>query len=65
MTKLRTEPLARTMAARMAAVGIPAFTRRNNSSHEVVAGPYVSLDEADAAQRFLARRGFKARVLVD
>ena len=65
VTKLRTEPLARTMAARMAAVGIPAFTRRNNSSHEVVAGPYVSLDEADATQRFLARRGFKARVLVD
>jgi hypothetical protein len=65
VTKLRTEPLARTMAARMAAAGIPAFTRTNHSSHEVVAGPYVSLDEADAAQRFLARRGFKARVLVD
>ena len=65
VTKLRTEPQARTMAARMAAAGIPAFTRSNNRSHEVVAGPYVSLDEADAAQRFLAKRGFKARVLVD
>jgi hypothetical protein len=64
-TRSRTELQARTMAARMAAAGIPAFTRSNNRSHEVVAGPYVSLDEAEAAQRFLARRGFKARVLVD
>jgi hypothetical protein len=65
VTTLRTAPLARTMAARMAAAGIPAFTRSTSRSHEVVAGPYVSLDEADAAQRFLAKRGFKARVVVD
>jgi hypothetical protein len=65
VTTLRTAPLARTVAARMAAAGIPAFTRNINRSYEVVAGPYVSLDEADAAQRFLAKRGFKARVVVD
>jgi hypothetical protein len=65
VTTLRTAPLARTVAARMAAAGIPAFTRNINRSYEVVAGPYVSLDEAEAAQRFLAKRGFKARVVVD
>ncbi len=59
------EPQARTMAARVAAVGLPAFTRRADQSFEVIAGPYVSLDEAEATQRFLAKRGFKARVLVD
>ena len=65
VTTLRTAPLARTVAARMAAAGIPAFTRSINRSYEVVAGPYVSLDEADSAQRFLAKRGFKSRVMVD
>jgi len=65
VTTLRTAPLARTVAARMAAAGIPAFTRSINRSYEVVAGPYVSLDEADAAQQFLMKRGFKARVVVD
>ena len=53
------------MAARVAAVGLPAFTRRSDRSFQVVAGPYVSLDEAEATQHFLAKRGFKARVLVD
>jgi len=60
-----TEPQARTIAARVAATGMPAFTRRSGASYQVVAGPYVSVDEADAAQRFLAKRGFRARVLVD
>lgn len=60
-----TEPQARTIAARVAATGLPAFTRRNGASYQVVAGPYVAVDEADAAQRFLAKRGFRARVLVD
>jgi hypothetical protein len=44
---------------------MPAFTRRSGASYQVVAGPYVSVHEADAAQRFLAKRGFRARVLVD
>ena len=65
VTQLRTEPQARTMASRIAATGIPAFTRRNERSYQVVAGPYVSLDEADRTQRFFAKRGFKARVVVD
>jgi hypothetical protein len=60
-----TEPQARTIAARVAATGLPAFTRRSGASYQVVAGPYVSVDEADAAQRFLAKRGFRTRVLVD
>jgi hypothetical protein len=59
------EPQARTVAARVAATGLPVFTRRSGASYQVVAGPYVSVDEADAAQRFLAKRGFRARVLVD
>jgi hypothetical protein len=60
-----TESQARTIAARVAATGMPAFTRRSGASYQVVAGPYVSVHEADAAQRFLAKRGFRARVLVD
>jgi len=65
VAQLPREPQARSIAARIAAAGIPAFTRRNARSYQVVAGPYVSLDEADAAQRFMAKRGFRARVLVD
>jgi hypothetical protein len=60
-----TEPQARTIAARVAATGMPAFTRRSGRSYQVVAGPYVSIDEADAAQRFLAKGGFRTRLLVD
>ena len=59
------EAQARTIAARVAAVGMPAFARQSGASYQVVAGPYVAIDEADAAQRFLAKRGFRARVLVD
>ena len=65
VAQLPREPQARSIAARIAAAGIPAFTRRNSRSYQVVAGPYASLDEADAAQRFMAKRGFRARVLVD
>jgi hypothetical protein len=65
VVRLPTEPQARTIAARVAAAGLPAFTRASGTSYQVVAGPYVAVDEADAAQRFLARRGFRARVLVD
>ena len=60
-----TESQARIIAARVASTGMPAFTRRSGASYQVVAGPYVSVTEADAAQRFLAKRGFRARVLVD
>jgi hypothetical protein len=65
VVRLPTEPQARTIAARVAAAGLPAFTRASGASYQVVAGPYVGVDEADAAQRFLAKRGFRARVLVD
>jgi hypothetical protein len=65
MTQFRGEPQARSFASRIAAVGMPAFSRRRGTSYQVVAGPYVSLDEADEAQRFLAKRGIRGRVLVD
>jgi hypothetical protein len=65
VAQLPTEPQARTIAARVAAAGLPAFTRINRRSYQVIAGPYVSLDEADAVQHLLAKRGYKARVLVD
>ena len=63
--QLPTEPQARTIAARVAASGLPAFTRPSGASYQVVAGPYVSLDEADDVQRVLAKRRFRARVVVD
>ena len=50
------------------AAGLPAFTRtlRRGAWREVVVGPYVSIDEAESAQRLLARRGFgRARMVVD
>ena len=66
VTQLPTEPQARTDCRSHRGRGYrprsPAATAR---SYQVVAGPYVSLDEADTAQRFFAKRGFKARVLVD
>jgi hypothetical protein len=65
VAQLPTEPQARTIAARVAAVGLPAFTRINRRSYQVIAGPYISLDEAEGVQHLLAKRGYKARVLVD
>ena len=65
VARLANEPQARTIATRVAAAGLPSFTRHSQQSHEVIAGPYVSLDESEAVQRFLVKRGFKARVLVD
>lgn len=59
---------ARAVAATIEASGLPAFTRglRNGTIREVIVGPYVSLDEAEDAQRDLRRRGFgRARMLVD
>jgi hypothetical protein len=59
---------ARLVAADIEASGLPAFTRaiRNATLREVIVGPYVSIDEAEAAQRVLRRRGFgRARLLVD
>lgn len=58
---------ARAIAARVEASGLPAFTRilNNGAWRQVIVGPYVSIDEAERAQRRLAARGFWARMLVD
>lgn len=58
---------ARAVAGRLAASGMPAFTRslRNGASYQVVVGPYASLDEAEAAQRLVAGHRLRGRVLVD
>ncbi len=59
---------ANAVAANVQASGLPAFTRTMNNGawRQVIVGPYVSIDEAESAQRLLARRGFgRARMLVD
>lgn len=59
---------ANAVAANVRASGLPAFTRtlNNGAWRQVIVGPYVSIDEAESAQRLLARRGFgRARMLVD
>ena len=58
---------ANAVAANVQGVGLPAFTRSlKNGLRQVIVGPYVSIDEAESAQRLLARRGFgRARMLVD
>ena len=59
---------ARIVAANLEAAGLPAFTRALSKGRvrQVVVGPYVTIDEADATQRLLRRRGFSsAQLLVD
>jgi hypothetical protein len=56
------------MARRLDATGIPAFVRpvSGTTVRQVMVGPYVSLDEAEAEQRRLVRGGYgTARVFVD
>ncbi len=61
----RTEADAVRIAARISATGLPAFTRADKASYQVVVGPYASFDEVNDAQRRLTRQGFRARLLVD
>ena len=72
VARYRSREEANAVAANVQAVGLPAFTRAlrpasgRNGVHQVIVGPYVSIDEAEWAQRVLARRGFgRARMLVD
>jgi hypothetical protein len=78
VTQSPSDERARAIAGRIAASGLPAFTRslparrsaqregwRNGAWYQVIVGPYASLDEAEAAQRLLARQGFRAQILVD
>jgi len=55
----RTESRARAVVAQLVDDGLPAFTRStsDNGPFQVIVGPYVSADEAAAAQRALAAQG--------
>jgi len=56
-------------AARVRALGMPAFTRRSpgkNQVYQAMVGPFASLDEAEKAQRRLGGMGYPgARLFVD
>jgi general secretion pathway protein A len=56
---LRSEQRATAVAAQLVEAGFPAFTRRHPDgvSHQVIVGPYVSAEEATAAQRALEAQG--------
>jgi hypothetical protein len=58
---------ARVMAGRLIKAGLPSFAwRLNGSSRDVLVGPFVSVDEAETAQRDIARLGFpRGRLHVD
>jgi hypothetical protein len=66
VARARTEAAADTLAGRLAASGYPAFSRAvRGEAHDVIVGPFVSIDEADRAQRQLRGQGLGARMLVD
>jgi hypothetical protein len=56
-------------ATRVRAFGLPAFTRRSpgkEQMYQAMVGPYVSLDEAERAQRRLSGMGYRGgRIFVD
>ena len=56
---LRSEQRAAAVVAQLVEAGFPAFTRRHPDgvSHQVIVGPYVSAEEAAAAQRALEAQG--------
>ena len=56
---LRSEQRAAAVVAQLVEAGFPAFTRRHPDgvSHQVIVGPYVSPEEAAAAQRALEAQG--------
>jgi cell division protein FtsN len=59
VASFRTEPRAAAVAAQLVDGGFPAFTRRDPGGlwHQVIVGPYVSPEEAAAAQRALQAQG--------
>ena len=58
---------ARVMAGRLMKAGLPSFAwRLNGGPRDVLVGPFVSIDEAEAAQRDVARLGYsRGRLHVD
>ena len=63
----KTPDRAATVAAQIQGLALPAFTRlRDGQWHQVVVGPYLTTEEADAAQRGLAAHGFTdSRTIVE
>jgi general secretion pathway protein A len=59
VASFRTESRARAVVARLVDEGFPAFARSRgeNGPYQVIVGPYVSADEAVAAQKSLAAQG--------
>ena len=59
VASLRSEQRATAIAAQLVEGGFPAFTRRDPDgiSYQVIVGPYVSPEEAAAAQRALQAQG--------
>jgi len=58
---------ARVMAGRLTKAGLPSFAwRLDGSLRDVLVGPFVSIDEAEAAQREVAKLGYpRTRLHVD
>jgi len=59
IASLRSEQRAAAVAAQLVEAGFPAFTRRDSEGvwHQVIVGPYISAEEAAAAQRALEAQG--------
>jgi type II secretory pathway predicted ATPase ExeA len=59
IASFRSSSRAEAVAARLVGAGFPAFTRRDAGGvwHQVIVGPFVSADEAVAAQRALVAEG--------
>jgi hypothetical protein len=66
-TTLAREADARGVVARLTKAGLPSFAwRLNGAARDVLVGPFVSIDEAEAAQREVARLGYAgSRLHVD
>ena len=67
VTSFSRDAEARVMAGKLTKAGLPSFAwRLNGSFRDVLVGPFVSIDEAEEAQRRVARLGYRgARLHVD
>jgi hypothetical protein len=67
VTSLSRDADARVMSGRLTKAGLPSFAwRLNGSMRDVLVGPFVSIDEAEAAQSRVARLGYpRGRLHVD
>ena len=67
VTSVSRDADARVMAGRLTKAGLPSFAwRLNGSMRDVLVGPFVSIDEAEQAQRDVARLGYpRGRLHVD